>query len=135
MNKSVDFNQDFTKRKGKTWRENVLQGRIKDVITVGILAFVLLFASWRIFYGDDTIDNSLNAATTQSENRVRRLLEEMEGVGKAEVMVCETEDKVSGVVVVCDGASDIQVMIQVKQAVAAALGIQEKAVKIYQKKE
>ena len=41
MNKSVDFNQDFTKRKGKTWRENVLQGRIKDVITVGILAFVL----------------------------------------------------------------------------------------------
>ena len=131
----MGLEQDFTGRmEKKGGRVNVLQGKIKDVLTIGGLALVLVFASWRIFYAGEENNTNASAPSTQTELRVRRLIEEIDGVGRAEVMVYETEEKVSGVVVVCDGANDIQVVIQVKQAVAAALGVQEKAVKIYQKK-
>ena len=62
------------------------------------------------------------------------LLEEMNGVGKAEVMVCETEDGVLGVVIVCEGANDLQVNMHVREAVATALGTAQNNVKIYLKK-
>ncbi len=64
-----------------------------------------------------------------------RLLEEIEGVGEANVMICENEEGVQSVVVVCDGANDLRVVINVREAVAAALGTEENAVKIYLKKE
>ena len=48
--------------------------------------------------------------------------------------IYETEDGVQSVVVVCDGANDLRVVLNVREAVASALGTQEKNVKIYQKK-
>jgi hypothetical protein len=47
--------------------------------------------------------------------------------------VCETEDGVQSVVVVCEGANNLQVIMDIKEAVAAAVGAQEKNVKIYLK--
>ena len=71
---------------------------------------------------------------TETERKISLLLEEIEGVGKASVMVCETEEGILGAVVVCEGANDIRVNINVREAVATALGTEEKAVKIYLKK-
>ena len=72
---------------------------------------------------------------SETEQKVSRLLQEIDGVGKAEVMICETEDGVQSVVVVCEGANDISIVMDVREAVAAALGTEEKAVKVYLKKE
>ena len=72
---------------------------------------------------------------SDTERRVDRLIEQIEGVGEAEVMICQTEDGVKSVVVVCEGGNDLQVIVRVREAVAAALGTEEKAVKIYVKKE
>ena len=41
----------------------------------------------------------------------------------------------AALVVVCEGANDFQVVMHVREAVAAALGTEQKAVKIYLKKE
>ncbi|MBR4942709.1 MAG: hypothetical protein IKZ28_01650, partial [Clostridia bacterium] len=62
-----------------------------------------------------------------------RLLEEIEGVGDASVIVYENEGT-KNVVVVCEGGRDLQVIMNVRAAVASALGTDEKSVKIYQKK-
>ena len=124
---------EISRKQGKIFSTT---GKIKDLLLVGGLAIVLVVASWNIFYkNEENPEDSLSIVATQTEERVRRLLEEMEGVGQADVMVCETEDGVQSVVVVCEGANNLQVVLHIKQAVAAALGTQEKSVKIYQKKE
>lgn len=115
-------------------RKGFWSGKIKDVLLLSVLALILLFAVWKIFYTED--ENSLKSVSaSETEDKISRLLSEINGVGEADVMICETEDGVQSVVVVCEGANDLQVVMDVREAVAAALGTEEKAVKIYLKKE
>ena len=62
------------------------------------------------------------------------LLNEINGVGEVDVMIHETEEGVQSVVVVCEGAENLLVNMHIREAVAAALGTDEKSVKIYLKK-
>ena len=109
-----------------------LRFKWKDWLLIGVLAAVLLFAVSRVFQKSEK--ESVTTAMTETEIKVSRLLQEIQGVGDAEVIVCEEENGVKTVVVVCDGAKDIRVVLNVREAVAAALGTDEKSVKIYQKK-
>lgn len=95
---------------------------------------MLILAAWQIFHTEETGD-TVAVTATQAETKVSRLLEEIDGVGEASVIVYETEDGAKSVVVVCEGANDLRVVMNVREAVAAALGTEEKAVKIYLKKE
>ena len=106
----------------------------KDVLIVGILAIVLIVAIWRIFYTDKK-ESASTSSCSENEQKISEILAQMEGVGEAEVMICETEEGVQSVVVVCEGAKNLQVIINVREAVAAALGTHEKSVKVYLKKE
>ena len=116
---------------GVSWKEN-LRGKWKDFLIIGVLAVVLLFSVSRVFKKDDA--KSVVTQGTETEMKISRLLQEIQGVGRAEVIVCETEDGEKNVVIVCDGAKDIRVVMDVREAVATALGTEEKSVKIYQKK-
>ena len=107
--------------------------RIKDVLLLAVLALVILFAAWKLFYADKSDEEDV--FLTQTELKVAKLLENIQGVGDADVVVCETEDGVRSVVVVCDGANDLQVVMHIREAVAAAVGTDEKSIKIYLKKE
>lgn len=107
--------------------------RIKDVLLLAVLALVIVFAAWKLFYGDKSDEEDV--FLTQTELKVSKLLENIQGVGEADVVVCETEDGVRSVVVVCDGANDLQVVMHIREAVAAAVGADEKSIKIYLKKE
>lgn len=109
-------------------------GKIKEVLFLCALALILVIASWKIFYTKDEVQPTATVTATETEKKVERILEQIEGVGAAEVMICETEEGVKSVVVVCDGANDLQTIITVREAVAAALGTEQKAVKIYAKK-
>ena len=111
-----------------------IDGRIKDFVLLSVLAFVLIFAAWQIFHTEEAED-AIAVNATEAEVKVMRLLQEIEGVGEANVIVCEGENGVKNVVVVCEGANDLQVVMNVRGAVAAALGTEEKSVKIYLKKE
>ena len=117
-------------------RKKRLNGKIKDLLIIGGLAILIVFAAWKIFYQEERIDGQTSVSTlSESEEKVSRLLEEIDGVGEAEVMICETEEGVEGVVVVCEGAKNLQVVMDIREAVAAALGTKQNAVKIYLKKE
>ena len=109
-----------------------IRGKWKDLLLIGALAVALLFAISRVFQDDET--KTVSSQMSETEQKVSRLLQEIEGVGAAEVIVCETEDGEKNVVIVCDGAKDVRVIMNVREAVAAALGTDEKSVKIYQKK-
>ncbi len=112
-----------------------LNGKIKDVLLLGCLALALVFASWKIFYTNDADTTFFSNAMSENEEKISRLLSEMNGVGEAQVMIYEENDEVQSVVVVCEGARDFQIVIRIREAVAAALGTEEKSVKVYLKKE
>ena len=125
----------------KTDRENSVQkgavkrylhDKWKDLFLIGVLAIALLFAVSQVFKKEEK--TGVVSSMTETEKKVSRLLQEIQGVGDAEVIVCEEEDGATRVVIVCDGAKDIRVVMDVREAVAAALGTEEKSIKIYQKK-
>ena len=128
------MNKEVSQKGAKRSFLKRIDGRIKDILLLSILGLGLFFASWQIFHTEESITTHSNLSN-EAENKVIRLLEEMEGVGEASVMICESEEGVQSVVVVCDGAKDLRVLMNVREAVAAALGTDENAVKIYLKKE
>ena len=127
MNNSIELeNSRLARRKGK----------IRDLLLMGGLALLIVFVSWKIFDDTKTPSGQTSVVTqSESEKKVSRILEEIEGVGEAEVMICETENGVEGVVVVCEGAKNLKVVMDIREAVSAALGTKQNAVKIYLKKE
>lgn len=112
-----------------------IKERWKDLLLLAILALALLFAAWKVFHKDNSDSESVSLSMTEAEAKVSRLLQEIEGVGDAEVIVCETENGEKSVVVVCEGANNLRVIMNVREAVAAAVGTDENLVKIYLKKE
>ncbi len=113
--------------------KRIWAGRGKDWLILGILALVLFYTAWKIFQEDKQDQGTLSL--TENEIKVMRLLQEIDGVGEASVVVCEDEDGVKSVVVVCEGANDLRVALNVREAVAAALNTEQKSIKIYLKKE
>lgn len=111
-----------------------LDGRIREVSLLILFGILVVCGAWLIFHADDEKNTSLEYAT-DTELKVLRLLEEMDGVGDANVIVYEDNDGVESVVVVCEGARNLRVVMNVREAVASALGMDEKSVKIYLKQE
>ena len=105
--------------------------RIKEILFLSLLALILVFAVRKVFYDGD---EPTQAATKMSdtEARICALLSEIDGVGEVRVVGGDDED---GVVVVCEGADDFVVVMNVREAVAAALGTEEKAVKVYRMRD
>ena len=121
----------------KKWK--IAKSRMRDALIVCFLALLLVFAVWKIFYTpssakETSLSLSESEGSTERERSLAALLSQMEGVGEAEVRILETQDAVQSVVVVCDGAKDILVNINVCEAVSAALGVKATNVKIYPKK-
>ena len=125
---------DVKEKEGVTRYFKRLNDRVKEISILALVALTLIISTWMIFHTEEeNVSTSVNA--TETEKKVARLLEEIEGVGEAQVIVYETEEGPKNVVVVCEGANNLRVVMNVREAVAAALGTEEKAVKIYLKKE
>lgn len=106
----------------------------RDSMLILVLGLVLIFVAWKIFHTEEE-SVVTNSVMTEAEVKVMRLLEEIDGVGEAEVIVYEENDEVKNVVVVCDGARDLRVIMNIREAVAAVLGTEEKSIRVYLKKE
>lgn len=106
--------------------------RLKEVVLFSVLSILLLVGAWLVF-SEQT--QTTHTASTDTEKRLVAILENIDGVGEVDVMLSSAEDGEKGVVIVCEGANDIRVLISVREAAATALGIQQKNVKIYLKKD
>ena len=109
-------------------------GKAKDASLLFVLGLVIVGAAWVVFHMDDE-KNAVPSYATSAETKVARLLQEIAGVGEASVIVYEKDEQVESVVVVCEGANDLRVVMNIREAVASALGTEQKSVKIYLKKE
>ena len=117
-----DFKKAFSKG-GKL-------SKIKDILLLGVLAIVLIIVVYKTFFtGNSSVKT--DAIQTNSERKLSQILSKIEGVGEADVMINEDDSGAVSVVVVCEGAKSISVMMDIREAVCAALGTEQKAVKIY----
>ena len=110
-----------------------LKPSTKELCFTVLVGAVLALCAVNVFKGDTAMQVS-NVTPSEKEQKISRLLEEIEGVGEASVMICETEEGVQSVVVVCEGANNLQVILDVREAVAAALGTSQSDIRIYLKK-
>ena len=107
--------------------------KTKDAIILCLFACILTFAAWQAFNDSDKQTHQAALSHTESEKKMAQILSLIDGVGEVEVMIGENENCVSGVVVVCEGANDFRVIMNIREAVCAALGTDVKDVKIYLK--
>ena len=122
--------------KGENKKESLfLNGRTKDVLWVSIVALILFLACFLVFGKEEVVESVAMVQMSEKEQKISQILQEIDGVGEVSVVVCEEEDEVKSVVVVCEGAKDLRVVMEVREAVATALNTQQKSVKIYLKKD
>lgn len=112
----------------------IFKGRSKDVLILAVVGFGLLVAVWSVFQPTQTENSVATMNFSGEEDRLGYILSQMEGVGEAEVIICELADGEKGAVVLCEGANNFQVVINVREVVAAAIGTNAQNVKIYLKK-
>lgn len=88
-------------------------------------------------------DNSYTS--TELEQRLSDILSKINGVGKVNVLITYADEtyvssgdsttfsaKPQGVIIIAEGAEDLEVRIKIQQAVQTALGIEAHQIKIYE---
>jgi hypothetical protein len=79
-----------------------------------------------------TVSTSSSAVEmSQTEKKLTDILSSIDGVGKTEVMIYESDDKISGVVIVCKGGNNIMTRSDILNAVSTALNIEKNIIAIY----
>ncbi|MGN1060861.1 MAG: hypothetical protein ACI4QN_03930 [Candidatus Coproplasma sp.] len=102
----------------------------KVIIIVGLIILLVIVAV--ISFGGSSQSLTVNStARSETETKLMRILSEIEGVGKAEVMVTEGKDGIEGVVIVCEGANNIMTRNDVINAVKVALKIEKNNIAVY----
>lgn len=115
----------------KKWLDKKRGARLLEVGLFIGLAVVLCIAVWQVFLKEDKAGSVSGNA---EEAKLVAILENIAGVGEAEVMIGVYENGERGVVIVCEGANNLSVFMDVREAAAIALGIEPKNVKVYLKK-
>lgn len=107
--------------------------RYKKIIIIAALLVVVIILAVSMF-GNSASSLTVNSSTaerSETETKLMRILSEIEGVGKAEVMINESENGIDGVVIVCEGANNLMTRSDVINAVRVALNIEKSNIAIY----
>ena len=125
MSKNIQNNSNWKSFIGK---------RSKDILLMGSLAVLLFSVAWVVFRKDEKTENVSAIQMSETEQKLACILQEIEGVGETNVVVFEDGSEVKSVVVVCEGANDFRVVMDIREAAASALNTNQKSVKVYLKK-
>ena len=103
----------------------------KKKLIIVVLLVALLVVIVFLFFGSEEESVLGDSMKSDTELRLTALLERIDGVGDAEVMITESDGEITGVVVVCDGANSIMVINDILNAVSTALNINKNNIAIY----
>lgn len=101
--------------------------RTVKIVLVLLLGLALLLLAFRVF----APRKETSYEETAREERLSALLEKLEGVKSASVMITEEEGRAVGAVVIFEGEDTFLVRIRLAEIAAGALGIEEREIRIY----
>ena len=105
----------------------------KKIIVVVLLIAILIGAVYIIdkSKNSSSLTTITNTAKSETELKLTGILSNIEGVGKTDVMITESNGEILGVVIVCEGANNIMTRSNILNAVSTALNIDKKLIAIY----
>ncbi len=108
---------------------------MKDFIAAN-KKYIVLLAAGLILLIMPWFSGGAPAAKSSDEEKFRQVMENAEGVGKMEIMTNKTEKgAVSGVVIVAQGAQDLQVKKEIADAAAAAFNVVPHKIQVFSYKQ
>lgn len=113
--------------------------KLKEIKNVRIIAAVFIIAVALLIYSTVTtakqkkadVTSSAGVVMTSDEQRLSAILSNVAGAGKVEAMITSVDGKISGVIVVADGADSITVRLKLLDATATALGVDKRIINVY----
>lgn len=105
----------------------------KKIIVVVVLIIILVGTIYFIGGLGKEESSGVSATTDKSatELKLTSILSAIDGVGATEVMINETNEQITGVIIVCEGADRIMVRNDILNAVSTALNIEKSIIAIY----
>ncbi|MCM1545568.1 MAG: hypothetical protein NC033_00885 [Clostridiales bacterium] len=103
------------------------------ILIIGCLLVALIGLALLLYGGKNKVTSasSDDAVRSATEIKLMRILSEIDGVGKAEVMITEGNGGVEGVIIVCEGADNIMTRSDILNAAATALNVDKNNIAIY----
>lgn len=96
-----------------------------------VLIVTLLCLAFLLIVGGSAFGSE---AKSELENRLESIIKSIDGVGDFSVFVSETGGNATGAIVICEGANDIGVRIDILNVVSTALNIPQGSIQICEMK-
>ena len=109
--------------------KNLVKSKPVKIVLICLAALALLLAVWKVFFASEPIRSDAYQAT-EEEKRLATLLEKIDGVTDATVMIGRN-DGTTSVVVVFDGTDGILTRLRITEVAASALGVVQSSVIVY----
>lgn len=110
----------------KAFREKVNKKHFLIILLVGVLLMVVALPTGKGNQADEAMGEY-----TELEQRLQRLLEDMEGVGTVNVMITmENRDEVGGIAILADGADNAVVVRNITEVVQALFPVDSHKIKV-----
>lgn len=107
----------------------LFENRTARIILLCVLALVLLIAIYEVFFASESTASSYDE--TEAEARISSMLERVEGIDEASVMIVEEEGVTVSCIVVYRGEDSILSRMRILDITSSALSIPKEKVQVY----
>ena len=115
--------------------------KLKGIKNLQIIVVIFIIAVGLIIYSTvmtrtdtKTTESTASSVMTADEQRLSAMLSNIVGAGKVDAMITTDSGKITGVLIVADGADNITVRLRLIDATATALGVSKNIVNVFCRK-
>ena len=115
--------------------------KLKGIKNLQIIVVIFIIAVALIIYSTvmtrqnaDNTETTSSSVMTADEQRLSTILSNIVGAGKVDAMITTDDGKITGVLIIADGADDITVRLRLIDAAATALGVSKNIVNVFCRK-
>ncbi len=117
----------------KLWKYLPKKNQWIVILLVGVLLIVVAMPTKS---GADTDYSVMDKRETDVEIRLENMLEKMQGVGKADVMITfKDEEQVEGVLIIADGAKNAVIVRNITEVVQALFEVDSHKIKVIERNQ
>lgn len=139
MEKSMEVSDERNKSER---RASGFFKKLKGIKNLQIIVVIFIIAVALIIYSTVMTGKSakssdsvgVSSVQTSDEQRLSAMLSNLVGAGNVETMITECDGKITGVLVIAEGADDITVRLRLIDATATALGVSKNIVNVFCRK-